>query len=582
MSDQIMETKDFQNDPLKSIPDAMPSNIHDITKRFKNIAIKPAEISTLFANEPVGSTRNFWGLDVRSPKYFQFKATVVYSSKNAVWYFPSPSIKQLPEISELVTEFENVIWPETIRFFTPGLELPGKIAIIHGSFPRLGGYFQASDILPLSINPYSNQRMGIYLNEPENLMDPSYLGTLTHELQHLFHWHFDKNEEVWLQEGLSELAARRLNYQALPFSSFLKAPNVSLTKWPSSPGKSLPNYASASLFAGYLNEKLMARGIALLVANPSNGFTGIDNVLKLMDRKETSIDLFHDWLISNYLNSSSEQYTYDYLEKTVSPNMVITKPGEFTESVSQYGAWYTEILNSDDLLISFSGAPATAILPILPYSGEYCWWSNRGNSINSQLTRSFDLRNLNTASLNFKAWWDIEKQWDHGYVTVSTNLGRNWQILKGNWSSTDNPLGTSLGPSYTGQSGKWRNINMDLTPFVGNNILLRFEYITDESIDTPGWCLDDVKIKELGFFDNFEQADDAWEPNGFVKNTSRGVKQDFALFYVNEDNHVSEFTLNKNNKVTFSTDNSGTLIITASAPKTSEPAYFNLTIESTP
>ena len=568
--------------PLLSIPNASPSDVYAITKRLKNISVPPPSEELLFSNEPVGSTRNFWGLNIQTPNYFEFEAKVAYSSDNAIWYFPITSNKKLPEIKQAIDEFEKIIWPKTISLFAPELKLPGKIAIVHGSFPGLGGYFSPSDALPQSINRHSNLRMGIYLSEPADLTDSSYLGTLTHELQHLLHWHLDKNEEAWIQEGLSELAARKLNYQALPFSTFLNNPQVSITNWPSSPGKSLPNYAAASLFAGYLYESLQTSGIATLVSNPLNGPEGIDSTLKLLGSDQTFEKIFQDWLIANYLNDPSTQYSYSYLPYVIKPQVSITASREISGSIQQRGAWYAKLEPEGEIEVTFEGAKATAILPVLPHSGEKCWWSNRGNSINSQLTRTFDLSDIKTATLNFKSWWDIENEWDHGYVTVSNDQGQSWEVQKATRSSIKNPLGTALGPSYTGQSKKWRNESIDLSPYVGNTIMLRFEYITDESISTSGWCIDDLNISELDFFDNFEEPDENWISDGFVKMTSRGVRQSFTLIYIDSKNNVSKFPLNTSNKLSLSVNQPSTLIITASAPKTSEYAHFNLSVKSKP
>ena len=112
--------------------------------------------------------------------------------------------------------------------------------------------------------------------------------------------------------------------------------------------------------------------------------------------------------------------------------------------------------------------------------------------------------------------------------------------------------------------------------------MLRFEYITDESISTSGWCIDDLNISELDFFDNFEEPDENWISDGFVKMTSRGVRQSFTLIYIDSKNNVSKFPLNTSNKLSLSVNQPSTLIITASAPKTSEYAHFNLSVKSKP
>ena len=55
---------------------------------------------------------------------------------------------------------------------------------------------------------------------------------------------------------------------------------------------------------------------------------------------------------------------------------------------------------------------------------------------------------------------------------------------------------------------------VDLTPFAGEKILLRFEYITDEGVNLDGFAIDDIEIPELGFFDDVE-GDGPWQAEGF-------------------------------------------------------------------
>ena len=79
-------------------------------------------------------------------------------------------------------------------------------------------------------------------------------------------------------------------------------------------------------------------------------------------------------------------------------------------------------------------------MPSLPIAGSSCtvsstsnchccrptnsWWyrrSNRGDSISTTLTRTFDLSSIETATLRLNIWFDVEYQWDYGYVQISTD-----------------------------------------------------------------------------------------------------------------------------------------------------------------
>jgi len=58
--------------------------------------------------------------------------------------------------------------------------------------------------------------------------------------------------------------------------------------------------------------------------------------------------------------------------------------------------------------------------------------------------------------------------------------------------------------------------SIDLSPFAGQKILLRFEYITDEAVNLNGWAIDDIAIPELDFSDDAEE-DRIWQAQGFQR-----------------------------------------------------------------
>ena len=46
---------------------------------------------------------------------------------------------------------------------------------------------------------------------------------------------------------------------------------------------------------------------------------------------------------------------------------------------------------------------------------------------------------------------------------------------------------------------------MDLTPYAGKEILVRFEMITDDAVNMPGLLIDKIAIPEIGYTDNVEE-----------------------------------------------------------------------------
>jgi hypothetical protein len=67
-----------------------------------------------------------------------------------------------------------------------------------------------------------------------------------------------------------------------------------------------------------------------------------------------------------------------------------------------------------------------------------------------------------------------------------------------------------------GESPVWVEEEIDLTPFAGKEILLRFEYVTDDAVNRPGVLLDNIAIQELGYLDGGENGVSGWDAAGWV------------------------------------------------------------------
>lgn len=93
------------------------------------------------------------------------------------------------------------------------------------------------------------------------------------------------------------------------------------------------------------------------------------------------------------------------------------------------------------------------------------------------MSKSLDLSKLQKATLMFQHQFELEKGYDFGQVEVSNNQGQDWQLLQ----------------RYTGVTN-WRKENLDLTPYAGQNIQLRFRTVADGSVNAQGWDLDDLLV----------------------------------------------------------------------------------------
>jgi hypothetical protein len=113
-------------------------------------------------------------------------------------------------------------------------------------------------------------------------------------------------------------------------------------------------------------------------------------------------------------------------------------------------------------------------------------------------------------TLTFESLYDIEANWDFGFVQVSADGGATWETLT-NANTTDviDPNGypkikDQLGEGFTGLSGagvepEWVDEEFTL-PYAGQDILVGFRMMTDWGtlgngiLDEPNWYVDDVMV----------------------------------------------------------------------------------------
>ncbi len=139
------------------------------------------------------------------------------------------------------------------------------------------------------------------------------------------------------------------------------------------------------------------------------------------------------------------------------------------------------------------------------------------------LTRTFDLSGVSgPAALDYWVWYDIEEGYDYVYLEISDDAGATWTIVETPGGTADDPSGNSYGWGYNAFSGgsspgTWIEERVDLSQYVGSEILVRFEYVTDAAVNGEGLLLDDVRLDAIGYQEGFESGDGGWEAEGFVR-----------------------------------------------------------------
>ena len=459
-------------------------------------------------------------------------ATVQVVSEHAYWYVDDNLDTSVHDLQTAAQIYEESVHPIVIGAFgdiwNPGVDGDPRLNILHATLKGAAGYYGSKDEFPRQVHPSSNEREIIYM-DARNLKPGSdlYMGILAHELQHAVNWNQDIGEEAWVNEGISEFATNLAGYEAQSPSSFLRRPQVQLNWWPDEIQSSFPHYGASLLFFTYLSEHYGGpEGMGQLVREPLDGVDGVNAYLSQYDT--TFTEVFKDWVAANFLDASEGLYGYPETDVDLQNVAKVSAGDPFKKRQPQFSAQYYDLSNLGSTVnLSFQGATMTLRLGEGCHGGTLCWWGGMSDSLDATLTRNFDLSGLDMATLEYDVWYDIERGWDYAYVEISKDGGRTWNILRTPHTTTYNPSGNGYGHGYTGSSEAWIHEIVDLTPYVGGEVLIRFEYVTDDAAYLDGLVLDNIAIPELGFLDDTEYSK-GWEAQGFTR-TSGMLPQLFAV-----------------------------------------------------
>jgi hypothetical protein len=311
---------------------------------------------------------------------------------------------------------------------------------------------------------------------------------------------------------------------------FASDPSLQLTsrperKYGEEDETALAHYAAEKLFAIYLLEQFGPRFVKDVINNPNPGVISIQQQLDRLPDAPRFDDVYATWIIANFLDQpdiAEGQYGYQEFNP-VPPNWEVIRrvPDEpIHGSLPPYGTQYYQIDTGAPAVVLFAGSTLARLTPLDPPGGQYVWYSNRGDESEFNLTRSFDLSGLDKATLNYKIWYELEEFYDYAYVEVSVDGGETWEVLETTHGTDQDPNETAYGFGYTGATIEWLDESLDLSPYTGQVIQLRFEVITDLSTNRDGIQIDDIEIPELGYFDGAEDDLGGWEPRGFIRSAN--------------------------------------------------------------
>ncbi len=579
--------------------------------KLKTTAPIPTTTGKPPGNYSVGHADTFYVNNISAHSYYTLTATIKKVTDHVYWYAQDGKSVDTNALEKAATTFDQKIYPNNRALFgsewAPGVDNDPRLTVLFANIPGVGGYYSSADEYTRAINPYSNEREMIYLNTGSGWFGIE--STLAHEFQHMIHWNEHANHDVWLNEGMSVLASALNGYEDVGVDTdFMANTDTQLNAWDSTPNASIVHYGASFLFLDFLRAHYGGKEIlSSIVAAPGSGTDAIDNALAKLGKKERFKDVFENWVLANILDGQSqaakEGLDFPDRDVTISPHVRVTSyPKEYKGDVSQFGIDYVELAapnNGASLKVNFTGQAETGVIGAPPHSGSHIWWSNRGDVSDMSMTRKFDLRSLKSATLDFYAWFDIEKTFDFAYVEVSTDGGTTWDSLPGKYTTAENPNGTSQGNGFTGkskdQSGAdsngWVHENLDLGLYAGKEVSLRFEYITDDGYNAQGFAVDDLSIPELGFKDDAE-SDAGWQGAGFVR-VYKALPQSYYLSVIklkpNDDGYdIQPITVDASGVTNFTVEGLGStysraiLVVAGETPHTLLKASYTLDMQAVP
>ncbi|MET8154335.1 peptidase M6 immune inhibitor A [Actinoplanes sp. NPDC049668] len=477
------------------------------------------------------------------------------------------------QIAGLIAEFDGNIWPrETAAFSTPR-ERDGSKAQLHDEdftgdgartvtlldnvrddnfydFPKaqsyIAGFFSAQvddlvdrNVMTIDVYDWKHRTGANPPDEPTGDLCTSrparprmYEGTFAHEWQHLLQSYTDPDEELWVNEGLSDYAQTLVGYvdgTATVYHAGMDAhlacfqgfgdvrtryntnprpcggPQNSLNLWDEGePIDVLADYGNAYQFMLYLRDRFGPEALSRLHRDGAD--QGLAGVSAALGDDVNLYQVIHDFqtmtLVDKVVGDSPDGVMVGVpRRRVISPSLRSTvnlaEPAAYDDpGAAPNGADYVRLRNAAGRPLSgsqlrsvrFSGART------LPVQGLK--WTVRDGALFSGDATDLDVAAVVAASvpaadpvLRVRQKYATETGYDFGYVTVSADGGHTYTAVAG-----DRTVQGPLGPAVSGESGGFAETTYDLSGYAGKRILIGFRYVSDASVNKGGWLIDGVRL----------------------------------------------------------------------------------------
>jgi len=358
-----------------------------------------------------------------------------------------------------------------------------------------------------------------------------YESTVAHEFQHNIHRDWQPLAETFMNEGCSMYAELVCGYgiEANYLNSYFYTPDNSLTVWGDQGDINiLADYGAAALWTVYLSDHYGGADlIRYYVQSGITGIEGINNALAHFGYKERFEDVYHDWRLANLIRSDYPGHgKYNYKSLDLNDPEVIpvftheisglpvpwTKGTDFGNTftilgydtgVSMIGPYGSDYIVFKDWkkpgVISFDGDD------IAPYgwmlTEESYWWSGTADLYDASLI-GYAYVDPTDPMLTLVTAYGIETLWDFGFVQISADGGHTWASLENDYTTYEHdpeahpaivanlPGLTDYNPDWP----QWTTMTFDLSTYAGQNVIVRFRYMTDWGTQYEGWYIQSASV----------------------------------------------------------------------------------------
>lgn len=515
--------------------------------------ITPAEIENSYGlPEPdwePGDRRLFYVIQSDSAEMLTADAELIWLGENfAVWLDSDVRRPTKDSIRAGFVDFDLRVIDLMRSLFgseaSPGVDNDPRL---HALFtnklaPGVLGYFSSRDTVSPAVDPLSNGMELFILSDM--LMATSgerVVNTLSHEFQHMIHYHQDANEGSNFDEGFSGLAEELtgIRFSDGTEAAYYQQPDTPLSWWRVSPSL-LASYGASYLFTKYVADRMGPDFLQPWGKAQEDNFDGLDEALRLVGSDLSADELYASWLGENLRAAAGivtvpdggqrDESSADSAFRAVNMTELSCDVGTVVGEVQSYGGRYFRLNHGNgraEITITFE--PEIPLISMINMDETSAFYSS-GTTSNSlaSLTRTFDLTGAAAPeTLSFRMAADLELDFDYLYLLTSIDAGKHWTQLPLPGGSDKNLSGFNLGTGFTGATGGWRDVSLDLKPFKGNQVAFRFDVITDQAVTGEGVLLKDFCLS--GVSDVPVSADDGWAMAGWTRFESNRTPISFTF-----------------------------------------------------